>query len=59
MDLAAPHVSYVLVCYAVSGLALAGLLAAILMRARNVRRQLETLESQGSPRRTRGVASPA
>jgi len=59
MDFAAPHVSYVVACYAVSGLALGGLLAAILMRARSVRRQLETLESQGSPRRTRGVASPA
>lgn len=59
MDLAAPHVAYVIVCYAVSGLALGGLWAAIAMRARSIRRQLEALETEGAPRRVRSAASPA
>lgn len=59
MDLSAPHVGYVIVCYAVSGLALGGLLLAIVLRARGIRRRLEALESDGAPRRARSVASPA
>ncbi|MGE0211047.1 MAG: heme exporter protein CcmD [Parvibaculaceae bacterium] len=59
MDFSAPYAGYVIACYAVSGLSLGGLLVAILARSRRVQQRLETLETEGAPRRPRGLASPA
>lgn len=51
MDFAAPHIGFVVASYAISAVALAGLVIAIVARYRATMRKLETLERQGAPRR--------
>lgn len=51
MDMAARHVGFVIASYGVTLLLLAALIAAIMVRARAVRRRLEELERLGAPRR--------
>ncbi len=51
MDMAARHAGFVIASYGVSLALLGGLVIAIVMRARAVRRRLEELERLGAPRR--------
>ena len=51
MDLAAKHVGFVLASYGVAALLIGGLILAILIRARGVRRRLAELEAAGAKRR--------
>ena len=59
MDLAAKHVGFVLASYAVAFVAIGGLVIAIWLRARSIRRRLEELERLGAPRRRRVVTAEA
>ena len=55
MDFAAKHIGFVLASYAVAAVLLLGLVAALLLRMRNVRRRLAELEAQGAARRRKAA----
>ena len=53
MDLASPHLGFVLAAYGLAAVALAGLTAAIWLRYRRTARQLSQMEASAAPRRRR------
>jgi heme exporter protein D len=58
MDLAAPHLGFVLAAYGLSLVVLAGLVLWLRHRSRTLARALQQLEAEGAPRRrTIGEAS--
>jgi len=56
MDFSAPHVDFVLICYAVSAVLLLGMTAMVVMRSRSADRQLIKLEAERAKRRAAKVA---
>ncbi len=57
MDFAAKHIGFVLASYGVATVLLLGLIVALLLRMRGVRRRLTELEAQGAGRRRRAATA--
>ena len=56
MDFSAPHVDFVLICYAVSAVLLLGMTTMIVMRSRHADSQLMKLEAERAKRRAAKAA---
>ncbi|HEX5997844.1 MAG TPA: heme exporter protein CcmD [Hyphomicrobiaceae bacterium] len=52
-----PHAAYILACYAITALVLAGLVAWLVLDGRHQQRLLDALDARGVRRRSGGSAS--
>ena len=55
MDLAAPHIGFVLAAYGLSAVVLGLMTAAITLRYRRTARRLEDFQASGAPRRRKAM----